>query len=443
MKLKLCLFILLFGLLCRAEAIAQIGAPTVYSLDECLKISSSKNLDVQVAQAQLQTAAADITGAFGTFLPSLSANAGYSRRLNEQGGAQINVAGFSPPSNSYSLGLNANYVIFNGFSREAYYDRTQKNLSALESSNIQLYNQLRYNVWQQYIAVLRNVQIVKIRRENLKIGKKQLERSQARFDAGVAPVTDIYSQEADNGSREYDIVQAENQLNNAKAQLLATMGLDPAQNADFAESGLTAEISAEILQNFRDETGSIDAIIQRAVAKRSDIIAADTRIEAAQASVRSSRSGYFPTVSAFGGWSWSNYELSNFDKFGRSFIGLNLNVPIFDNFTANAQIESATFQLRQAQIDRARIEQTIRTQAQSAILNLASAEKQLEVTKRALRAAELNLKSAQERFNVGTAQITDYLLANTQFATAAINQINAFFAYREAQAQIRFVSGVL
>ncbi|GAB1431212.1 hypothetical protein MASR2M18_20470 [Ignavibacteria bacterium] len=422
---------------------AQIGAVAVYSLDDCLKISSSKNLDVQVAQAQLQTAAADITGAFGTFLPSLSANAGYSRRLNEQGGAQLNVGGFAPPSNSYSLGLNANYVIFNGFSREAYYDRAQKNLSVLESSNIQLNNQVRFNIWQQYIAVQRNAQIVKIRQENLEIGKKQLERSRARYGAGVVPVTDIYAQEADNGSRELDIVQAENQLNNAKAQLLATMGLDPAQNADFSESGLTAEISDEVLRNFRDETGSIDAIIQRAVAKRSDIIAADTRIEAAQATLRSSRSGYFPTVSAFGGWSWSNYEISDFDKFGRSFIGLNLNVPIFDNFSTNTQIETAAFQLKQAQIERVRIEQTIRTQAQSAVLNLVSAEKQLEVAKRALKSAELNLKSAQERFNVGTAQITDYLLANTQFATAAINQINAFFAYREAQAQIRFISGSL
>ncbi len=434
---------LIIALLCRMGSAAQIGNTAVFSLEDCIRISAAKNLDILSSHAQLQTATADITSAFGSYLPSLNANAGFSRRLNQDGGAQVNVAGFSPPPNSYSLGLNANYVIFNGFSREANYNRAQKNLTALEASNVQQVNQIRYNVWQQYISVLRNSQIVKINQENLKAGQKELERIQARHAAGIGTATAVYAQESDNGTREYNIIQSENQFSNAKAALLSLMGLNPAQEADFTESELTAEISDEILLQFRNDIGSIDAMIQKAIARRSDISAANARIDAAEAAVTSSRSGYFPSLSAYGGWSWSNYELSKFSEYGRSFIGLNLSVPIFDNFITNGQIESSSFQLKQTQLDRARIEQTIRTQAQSALLNLSAAEKQLEVTKRTLKSAELNLSSARERFEVGTAQITDYLLANTQFITATINRINSVFDYRLAQAQMRFVIGTL
>lgn len=430
--------------ICGFTAFAQPGNTVVFSLQDCLEVSASKNFDIQSSRAQLQTAAADITGAFGSFLPSINASAGFSRRLNEAGGAQVNVpGGYSPPPNSFSLGVNANYVIFNGFSREAHYNRTQKQLTALEASNVQLSNQVKFTIWQQFIAVLRNSQIVKIRQENLELGKRELERVTARFEAGATSITGIYAQEADNGTRELEVIQAENQLNIAKAALLSTMGLSPSQQAEFTDSGISADVTDESIKQFKDEIGSIDAIIKNALLKRSDMTAADARIEAAESSVTTSRSGYYPSLSAFGGWSWSNYEFSNFDAYGRSFIGLNLSVPIFDNFSTNTQIESATFQLKQTQIEKMKVEQTIRTQAQTAILNLSAAEKQLDVTKRSIKSAEQNMISARERFNVGTAQITDYLLANNQFVTATINRINAITAYREAQAQIRFVAGTL
>ena len=108
------------------------GAPVEYTLEDCLRIASEKNLDILGAQAQLQSQTANLTAAFGSYLPSIGASFGYQRRLNIDGGQQVNVLGFAPPPNNYSLSATANYTIFDGFQREAQYSNAEKSIAAQE-----------------------------------------------------------------------------------------------------------------------------------------------------------------------------------------------------------------------------------------------------------------------------------------------------------------------
>jgi outer membrane protein len=421
------------------------GAGSVsYSLNDCLKVASQQNFDVQIANAQIQAAAADVQGGFGQFLPSINFNMGYSRRLNVEGGGQINIpGGFSSPANYYSMNLGAQYIIFNGFSREANYSRAQSNLMSLELSTQSVSQRTKLTIWQQFIAILKNGQIVKARRENLELGMNELRRAKARQEAGVTAIATVYAQEADNGSRELDLVQAENQMDLAKAALLTTMGLNPATSAEFLESSLSNDVTDKDIAGFRLELGSMDAAIGRAIAKRPDYAAGKSRIQAAESSFEASRSGLYPTLSANGGWSWANSQFNDFNQFGSSSVGLNLRVPIFENFQTNVQSEAALLQVKQRQVEQLQTEQTIKSQIQSAFLTLSAAEKQLEITARTIKSAEQNFNSAKERFAVGAASVTDYLTANTQLITARINRISAVYNYFESQSLMRYALGDL
>lgn len=417
---------------------------TSYSLDDCLKVAAQQNFDVQLANAQIQAAAADVQGGFGQFLPSINFNMGYSRRLNVEGGGQVNIpGGFSSPANYYSMNLGAQYILFNGFSREANYSRAQSNLTSLELATQSVSQRTKLTIWQQFIAILKNGQIVKARRENLELGMNELRRAKARQEAGVTAIATVYAQEADNGSRELDLVQSENQMNLAKAALLTTMGLNPAINADFLESSLSNDVSDKNIAGFRLEIGSMDAAISRAIGKRPDYAAGKSRIQAAESSLEASRSGLYPTLSANGGWSWANSQFNDFNQFGSSSVGLNLRVPIFENFQTNVQSEAAVLQVKQRQVEQLQTEQTIKSQIQAAFLTLSAAEKQLEITARTIKSAEQNFNSAKERFAVGAASVTDYLTANTQLITSKINRISAVYNYFESQSQMRYALGDL
>ncbi|HRK60759.1 MAG TPA: TolC family protein, partial [Candidatus Kapabacteria bacterium] len=78
-----------------------------------------------------------------------------------------------------------------------------------------------------------------------------------------------------------------------------------------------------------------------------------------------------------------------------------------------------------------------------AFLNISAAKKQIEISERSLKSAEMNYESAKERFAVGAGSITDYLLANSQVVTAKIDRISAIYTYFESKMQMQFALGEL
>ncbi|MES2765270.1 MAG: TolC family protein [Bacteroidota bacterium] len=431
-----------------ASAQSSGSQPAVYSLTEALRIANTRNLDIQLSNAQLRNAGAGVVGAFGTFLPTVYFSSGYSRQLFQDEFTTINVGGIPQQfrtgnPNNYTMNAGINYTIFNGFSREANYNSAQNSFKVADLSMRQQHLDVAFNIHRQYIDVMRNRQISQIRREDFTAGQKEVEAARARFEAGATAIAPVYAQETELGNRELAIVQAENGVNIAKARLLALMGLEPTENAEFLESSIPTTITDTEIAAFRAEMGSTNAVLAAAFKNRSDVQAAKARIDAAEDNLTVSRSGYFPTVSASTGWTWSNNELNDFDDRGRTFVGINLDVPVFDNFRTNTQIQSAQYLLSQSQIQQQQLEQGIRNEVLTAVLNLDAAEKQLEITQRALRSAEQNFKSAGERYKVGLANITDFILANNQYITAKINRINVVYNYLDAQNQVRYATGVL
>jgi outer membrane protein len=399
---------------------SSTGSMRTFSLKECLAIADSANLDILSAQSRILGAEADKKAAFGAYLPQVNANAGYSRRLNELGGGQFNIGGFRAPADQFSLSSTANINVFDGFAREARIDATNHSLDAIKESVKQTKQQIALGIYQRFISVLRAMQIVEIRKENLSLGKAELARVNARFEAGVSQIAPVYAQEADNGQRELDVIQA-----------------------GFSATDIPSEVKPEIISQFKMQFSTLDDIVNSALKNRYDLSSAQHRIIAAKSTVEASRSAYYPSIGASGGWSWFNSELKDFDVFSRTFVGFSIDVPIFDAFRIQQQVENSNVQLQQTELEYKRIEQNVRTQLQTGLLNLNAAEKQIDITDRSLKSAEQNYLSAKERFEVGTSGIIEYQTANTQFVTAKINRINAVYNYIDAQYQIKFAMGNL
>ncbi|MGA2296098.1 MAG: TolC family protein [FCB group bacterium] len=443
-KLLIIIFILAF-----AYSYAQIkNEPRIFTLNECIDIALKNNYDIQLAYSQLNVNSADITNAFGQFLPTLAYNLGYNRQLNAQGASVINVGGINIPipatnPNSYNMNAYASYTIFNGFNKSANYKRAQESYEAQELTIQQTQINVKLSVLRQYIDIIKKSEIVKIRQENIELGKQLLDRIQAQYDAGTISITNLYAQEADLGNREYELVISENDVNVAKTVLLNTMGLSTDIQAEFSESSLPAKIEDDEITKFRLNIGGQSNAVNTAFLNRQDYAASKSNISAAEANVTYSESGYYPSLSASGGYTWSNYQFTDFSANARTFIGLSLSIPIFDNFNTNFRIQSSKVQLKQREIESAQLEQTIKTSVQTALLNLESAEKQLDLTKKTQSYAELNYESFSEKFKVGTAGITDYQNANNQLITSKINRINAIYTYFQAQKEVLYTIGKL
>ena len=419
-----------------------------YSLQECLTIAVQNNYDLIVYRAGLEAAAANKTSAFGSFLPSVQFSGGYSRTLNQQGGRTVFVGGQvipigAPSPNSYNMGLSANLQLFDGLSREANYRAADYNYKSADLNLQQGIVNVKIDVYRQFFDYATKKQIVQSRRDNFEQGKKELESIQAQNQAGVIPISVVYSKEADLGTLELDLSRAENDLNISRANLLSIMGLDPTNNVDFSIADIKTEISQGDMQDFRNRIGNFEKTVQEALKNRYDYQSGESSTKSAEEQVSISRSAYFPSLQLGGGWSWSNNEFNQFDTYGRSYFGLNLSVPIFDRFMTNSNIEQSQYGLKQAEVQQLKLVQSIKIQVEQAFLTLDATEKQIQISQKAFNAADMNYKVLQGRFEVGSSNITELIQANTQFLTAKINQITSVFGYLLAQKELEYAIGRL
>lgn len=424
----------------------QGAAPTSYSLEECIRIALEQNYDMVLTNANARYAAASLTAAFGSYLPSAAIGANYSRQLTNLRSQFSFINGIpvqgDPLPNSYSMNANVNWLIFNGFRREAQYDAAQSNVDAVAQDVRAQRMIIAYKVTRAYIEVLRTEQMVKVQEENLALAKVILDRATALYKGGRAPVTQMLSQETEVANTETSVVQAQNAHEAAKVDLLVLMCQDPSIPAEFDSSSLPSTVQPSDVSEFRTLIGNEKESVQRAIASRPDVSAARFRIESANAGITSATAGYMPTLSANGGYSWSNFELSGFDKQSRTYVGLSLNIPIFDQFNTNRNIEQAKLQQTQSNIDYQRLEQSIQQNVRRAYLQLAAADKGLEIAGRALTPARTSFDAMQERYNVGNASLVEVQQTNAQLVTARINRVAAMYAWLDARAFVQFATGL-
>jgi outer membrane protein len=418
--------------------------PKQLSLDDCYELALKNNPEILLAKSQIPSNDAAITAAFGTFLPSVNYNLGYNRQLNSS--SAYNIGGqtvFLPIGNpnSFNMGINASYVLFNGFEREANFSKAKTLLESNDLNNNFTTKKVINEVYSRYMEVVRNIQIINLRKESIELSKKDLDKSKAQFEAGVIPNTMIYTQEAEIGNKELELINAENSYKISKSNLITVLGLSPEQNVEFLESSIPSTITENDIQKYHNDLGNFNSLLQTALSKRLDYTSLKLSAQSKEYEIDIAKSNYFPTVSASGGWNWSNNEFNQFSDLGRSYVGLSLSVPIFDNFNTNYQIENAKYQVSQSKIQLFQLEQSIKSTLQNALLNLEAAEKQIEIAKRTAFASEKSYESTKERFNGGVATVSDYFLATNQKINSQINILTAVYNYYSAKKQLNFIIG--
>lgn len=431
------------------QQVAGSTTTRILTLEDCLKIAAGENLDVQSALARVNGAAADLKTAQGQYLPTASGSLGYGRSIplsNTQtafvGGIPITQEIDAVRLNVFNASVDIGYNAFDFFQRENTISQRTHTFEAVNQNVAIARQRALFNVRNQYLAVLRAKQVVNVRREDLEVGRKQLERIKAQQQAGVVAIAAVFAQEADLGTRELNFAQAENDLETAKGTLLTTLGMNPGLAIDISETGIKTEVSQEELALFRTQYTSQKVVMDQAFAKRIDRSAANETVLASEAGLAAAKASYLPTVGIGAGWSWQNFQISGFEN-SRPFIGGRISFNIFDGFQRDQSVQNVQVQLTQNQIQLRQTEQRIAADVQNAFIQLNASEKNLDITARALKAAQQNFEAAEERFKVGAANILDLTTANANLATAKINRINAQYNYLGAQYQMKFALGIL
>jgi len=414
------------------------------NLNQCVEIALRKNYTLQKSGEAIENAQGKKISAYGNLLPSLFAGASYDWNRSEYpaeiryfNGIPINIPGGSSESRTFSAYLGSRLVLFDGLSN---IKNVQKSIKEVESAQFSIEKTKQDIIFQTanlYFSLLKYKQLLEAKKKELDWNKKNFEYISAKKELGSATYSDYLAQQARMLSSENDYWKAKSDYDVAKAEFINFLGLDVFENYEFEDVDINDKKENDI------ENYDIKSLYLQSLQKRFDYKKSLADIEIAKYNLSLARSNYYPTLSTS---FFTRTSSKNFDKLGdaRSYtFTLDLQIPIFNNFNIDYNVELSKINLKIAEIEKLEIENKIKIEIKKAKIEYENALKRLEASEKNYQAAKENFKTEEEKYKLGGASILSLLLANNEFAAAAQNRIQAKYDYLKSKFQLDYYLGNL
>jgi len=238
------------------------------------------------------------------------------------------------------------------------------------------------------------------------------------------------------------------QVNLSQAKLLQ---LDARNNLDSAKAALIAVLGLDRAVDFRlaDEAGNlppvppdVEALVQTALRDRPDLQSLRLTEQAARRFSRAQQDRFFPTISALAVAGTTPVgSNSYFSPNWYGAAGINLSIPIFTGFRYSAQTAEASIQIRVETERERELRDTVVRDVHAAWLNANTAFQRVSVAGELLQESNTALDLAQTRYKLGLSSIVELSQAQLQQTQAAIGDANARSEYGFAIASLSFQTG--
>lgn len=412
--------------------------PQVISLDQAIAIGFARSPLLAQARATIEIDQAPVDLAKTAVLPNISgvATGTHSYSQFPTSGSKIGTASTSFVSDGITASLKQ--LIFDG-GKIAAQLRAAK---ATENGALATYKRqlqtVAFNVTNAYYAALAAQRTTQVASETVKLNQVNAELVSAQIAAGTTARSDLLTAQLPVAQARVALVKDQGLELSAQAAFVNAMGLEVNTYVLPKDDGnvLVAATGAPSVA-----TPSYDVAIARAYMLRPDFTAQQLAVTSTQASLRAAGLGLFPNLSGN-----ASYGTSSTDPHGGTFrnsgsIGVSLTIPIFDQGITHAQVEQAHGNLDAALAALQSVRQGIQLNVKQTLVNLVSASAVSTQTQAELANARSVLQATQAQYAAGVTTLPLLLNAQVGLTQALVDQVNAVYALRQAEAAFLYAEG--
>jgi outer membrane protein TolC len=260
-----------------------------------------------------------------------------------------------------------------------------------------------------------------------------MDRSQSRFDSGLAVQSDLLTAKVRMAARQQETIRARNNLEMARAELNTAMGI--ALDAPAQPSEALAERALPV--------PALQEVEKQALANRPDLKRVQSEEAAQRQSVAMAKSAFGPRVNAFAGWEMDNPTFVAGGGGNNWLGGVEVQFDIFQGGAKRAElsrqraVEEKALAMKQVASDGVRLD------VRRAYYNLDSARQELDVARAAIAQAQESLRINQDRYDSGLTTITDLLGAEEATRRSQTDYWEAVYRFHTSYANLELASGSL
>lgn len=404
------------------------GDTTRITYRKAVRVALNQNTDIRRSQAQTKQSELEVSSEWLDYLPDMEVTSSVERRVG-RGFSEVVGGVTTEKQDEFRLTSRSSITIFNGFENASSLQGAQKQAAADRTSLRRTRREVAFTLIDQFISLVESREIVRVRKEQVEAQRRRLQQIREFVEAGSRPKSDEFTAEADLADAEQRLLQARREREVSKNQIIQTLQLNPRRNYEFK----VPELKEDTLEA---DQYDLSDLLSDAFQKRLDLRAAEAELEAARQEIRSEKAAYYPSISLRGnyGTDWSSQGLRRVDNesFGNQLnvnrgggLSLRISIPVFDRFNRSVQVERAQVSMLDAKYQLQDQRQQVALQVRQAYFDHQNAVQQLETANKRFRAARRARTAAQERYELGAADIVELQNAIRDYVDATSQQIRA------------------
>jgi outer membrane protein len=476
MKSKILL--LLFALVTSALYAQEKQDSTVLTFEDAVKIALRNNVTLLQQRNNLEYSQMQKLSSLASAGPNIDLNASATQfsgnSFNSQQGKVINGI-----RDNISGSLNANMNLFNGFGR---INAIRASIAAFDAQQYFVQRTAQdviNNVAIQYLAVLQDIELRRIAKENFEVQETTLNQIKAFVEVGSRSQVDEYNQDALTKNAELRYVQADIQLTNDLATLTQTLLIDPFETYqvkrpdwDINSIGLQSTAIEEMLTTAKSNRADYKRALENEDALRYGSMATRSNMMPSLTAFFNYGSGYnfqhnvpetitirdrplvetSPGVFAFGPEISETIDNPDIARpFSEQFrtnnvyksYGLQLNVPLFRGLQNRSQYVQQRVARDNAKLLAKQADFQLKNDVLRTVKNFEGVKKAYQVALDQARAAALAYQFESERYRLGVTNLVEYTTANRAYIQAATDRAQAEFRLLFQKIQLDYALGTL
>ena len=330
-------------------------------------------------------------------------------------------------NNNFSL--SSSVTLFNGF--QSINNIRKNNFDYLSSKYDaeKIANDISVNIVTAYLQLLYNTDLVEVSQQKVDVSELQVKRIAKMVEVGSLPKGDLLNTESQKAQEELQLINAQNQRDIAKLNLMQLLDLSVSESFDIVQ------LEVDIDENY--STVDNQAVYSLALENLPDVKSAETKLKSSERSLAISQGARSPRLSLSASvgtlYSDANKRLV-YDSLGAiptpqdypfedqfndnvsQAISLSLSIPIFNNWQANSSISRAKIGVLQAQYSLQEAKNNLRKIIEQAQNDARSAQKKYIASKKSVAYQEESFQYTQNKYDLQLVNSYDYNNAkNTLF----------------------------
>jgi len=419
-----------FILLVIAAGVAAAQAPVKLTLAEAQRLAIQNNPQFTAAKYNAAAAYQQAPQYKAAYAPSLSGNL---TGVGADNGSRLAAGGLNNPVvyDRVGSGLSVGQMITD-FGRTGNLVAMAKlQASAADQVTETTRADILLNTSRAYFAVLRAQSVLTVANQTVAARQLIVDQITTLAESKLKSTLDVSFANVNLADAKLLLVQAQNGLKGAEADLASAMGLPNDINFTLEEEALPAPLPARV-----------DELIRQAIDNRPELKSLRLQQSAAERFTRAEHDLYYPSIGVVGTAGFVPAGIESVpSRYGA--IGMNISIPILNGGLFRARQTQAEMKAKAAAENVNDLANRVTRDVRVAYLNATTAYDRMALTQQLLDQARLAVDLAQTRYDIGLGSIVELSTAQLNLTSAQISDATAKYDYEAQRVLVDYQVGSL